>query len=90
MPTVHVPSSLRAFSEGRERFDLDGATLGQVFAALARECPALASRIVEDGAIREDMAVAIDGTILEGGELVRPVAPGTEIYLVPPIGGGAR
>jgi sulfur-carrier protein len=88
MPTLHVPASLRAFSEGRVRFDLEGATLGQVFAALARECPALASRIIEDGAIREDMAVAIDGTILEGGELVLEVTPATEIYLVPPIGGG--
>lgn len=88
MPTLHVPSSLRAYSDGRARFDLEGSTLGQVFAALARECPALATRIIEDGAIREDMAVAIDGTILEGGELVLEVTPATEIYLVPPIGGG--
>jgi hypothetical protein len=89
MAIVHVPASLRAFSDGRARFDLEGATLRQVFAALARECPELASRIIEDGAIREDMAVAIDGTILEGGELVLEVSPTTEIYLVPPIGGGA-
>lgn len=88
MATVHVPSSLRALSDGRARFDLEGATLGQVFAALARECPELHARIVEDGAIREDMAVAIDGSILEGGELVLSVGPNTEIYLVPPIGGG--
>jgi molybdopterin converting factor small subunit len=90
MPVVHVPASLRAFSDGRERFDLEGATLGQVFAALARECPTLAERVVEDGMIREDIAVAIDGSILEGGEMVQQISPTAEIYLVPPIGGGSR
>ncbi len=89
MPVVHVPSSLRALSAGRASFDLPGATLGQVFAALALECPELAARLVEDGAIRQDMAIAIDGSILEGGELLQALAPGAEIYLVPPIGGGA-
>ena len=89
MPTVHVPNSLRALSGGRERFDLEGATLSQVFAALARACPELAARLVEDGVLREDIAIAIDGTILEGGELLQELRPDAEIYLVPPIGGGA-
>jgi hypothetical protein len=89
MPVVHVPSSLRALAGGRESFEVAGATLGQVFAAVGRECPDLVARIIEDGAIREDMAVAIDGSILEGGELVQAVAPDADIYLVPPIGGGA-
>ncbi|MFN8638098.1 MAG: MoaD/ThiS family protein [Dehalococcoidia bacterium] len=88
MPVVHVPSSLRALTGGRASFDVRGATLRQVFAAVALECPALIDRVIEDGAIREDMAIAIDGSILEGGELVLEVAPTAEIYLVPPIGGG--
>ncbi len=89
MPTVHVPSSLRALTDGRARFDVEGGTIGQVFAAVARECPELVARIIDDGAIREDMAIAIDGSILEGGELLQEVAAHAEIYLVPPIGGGA-
>ncbi len=90
MPIVHVPSSLRALTDGRAAFEVDGATLGQVFAAVGRECPALVARLIEDGAIREDMAIAIDGSILEGGELVQTVEPSAEIYLVPPIGGGSN
>jgi molybdopterin converting factor small subunit len=89
MPVVHVPSSLRALTSGRASFEVAGATLGQVFAALGRECPDLVARVIADGAVREDMAIAIDGSILEGGELLQEVAADAEIYLVPPIGGGA-
>ncbi|MCC6236823.1 MAG: MoaD/ThiS family protein [Dehalococcoidia bacterium] len=89
MPTLHVPSSLRALTGGRAAFEVEGGTIGQVFAAVARECPDLVARVIEDGAVREDMAIAIDGSILEGGELVQVVAADAEIYLVPPIGGGS-
>jgi sulfur-carrier protein len=88
MPVVHVPAPLRSLSGGRERFEVDGTTLRQVFDAVARECPDLAARVIEDGDLRSDIAVAIDGSILEGGELVQEVRPDAEIYLVPPIGGG--
>lgn len=90
MPVVHVPASLRALSEGRERFEVPGETLRQVFEALRAECPTLVARIVEDGDLRPDIAVAIDGSILEGTGLVQAVAQDAEIYLVPPLGGGAR
>jgi len=90
MPVLVVPASLRQLTDGRERFEVEGRTLRQVFEAIGCECPALASRVVEDGDIRADIAIAIDGTILEGGELVTEVAPDAEIYLVPPIGGGAE
>lgn len=88
MPVVHVPSSLRTLSNGVDKFEVDGATLGQVFEAVRARCTALVARVIEDGELRPDIAVAIDGSILEGGELVQPVAPTAEIYLVPPIGGG--
>jgi molybdopterin converting factor small subunit len=88
MPVVHVPSSLRALSEGVDAFEVDGDTLGQVFEAVRARCPALVDRVIEDGELRPDIAVAIDGSILEGGELVQQVARDAEIYLVPPIGGG--
>ena len=88
MPVLVVPASLRQLTDGRDRFEVAGRTLRQVFEAVGRECPALASRVIEDGDIRSDIAIAIDGTILEGGELVQEVSQDAEIYLVPPIGGG--
>ena len=89
MAVVHVPASLRSLSDGRDRFEVPGDTLRQVFEAVRRECPGLTARIIEDGDLRPDIAVAIDGSILEGGGLVQPVRPDAEIYLVPPIGGGS-
>ena len=90
MPVVHVPAALRAFSGDRDRFEVEGTTLGKVFAAVASECPELVERIIVDGEIRPEMAVAIDGSILEGSGLIHAVLPDAEIYLVPPIGGGSR
>jgi molybdopterin converting factor small subunit len=89
MPVVHIPAALRQFSGDRVRIEVAGVNLRQVFAALEQECPGISERILADDDLRTDMAVAIDGNILEGGGLVRPVAEDAEIYLVPPIGGGA-
>ena len=88
MPVVHVPAALRELSGGREAFEVEGDTLGQVFTALAAVCPGLVERIIVDGDLRPDIAVAIDGSILEGSGVVQPVSPDAEIHLVPPIGGG--
>ncbi|MCK9485272.1 MAG: MoaD/ThiS family protein [Dehalococcoidia bacterium] len=89
MAILHVPASLRALTDGRERFEVPGAaTLRQVVEAVGRECPELAARIATDGELRPDMAVAIDGSIIEEGGLLTPVEADAEIYLVPPIGGG--
>src|SRR5712692_9925958 len=90
MPVVHVPASLRNLTDGRDRLDVAGETLRQVFDALERECPDLTARILQGGQLRSDIAVAIDGTILEGSGLIQPVGPNAEIYLVPPIGGGSQ
>ena len=88
MPVIHIPAPLRHLSGDRARIAVAGGNLRQVFAALERECPGLTARIIQDGDLRADMAVAIDGSILEGGGLIQTVRPDAEIYLVPPIGGG--
>lgn len=90
MPVVHVPAALRSLTDGRDRFEVEGGTLAEVFRAVGTECPALVARVLEDGDLRPDIAVAIDGSILDGGGLIQPVSADAEIYLVPPIGGGAR
>ena len=89
MPVVHIPASLRYLSGDRARIEVAGATLRQVFAALERECPGFSARIIDQDDLRTDMAVAIDGSILEGGGLSQSVRSDAEIYLVPPIGGGS-
>ena len=89
MPVLIVPASLREASNGKDRFDVPGRTLREVFNAIRKEAPELYARVVEDGEMRLDIAVAIDGSILEETGLYIDVAEDAEIYLVPPIGGGA-
>ena len=89
MAVLHVPASLRSLSCDRDRFEVAGATLRAIFRAVEKQCPELVGRIIEDDALRPDIAVAIDGTILDDGNLIQPLRRDAEIYLVPPIGGGS-
>ena len=90
MPVLHVPASLRSLSGDRDRFEVEGTTLRTVFRAVGEECPELVGRIIEDDALRADIAVAIDGSILDDGNLNQELRPDAEIYLVPPMGGGSE
>ena len=89
MAVVHVPASLRSLSNGRDRITADGATLREVFRAVAMEYPLLTASILDDNGLRPDIAVAIDGSILDDSGLLDPVTAETEIYLVPQLSGGA-
>ena len=89
MPVLLIPASLRSLSDGHDRFEVDGGTLRAVFRIVGEQCPGLVERIVQDDELRPDIAVAIDGTILDDGNLTKTLSADAEIYLVPPIGGGA-
>jgi len=89
MPVLHVPASLRSLTDGRHQFHVEGGTLRAVFRIVGEQCPELVARIIQDDELRPDIAVAIDGTILDDGNLTKTLSDDAEIYLVPPIGGGA-
>lgn len=88
MPVLHVPASLRSLSGEQDQLRVDGGTLRAVFRAVGEQCPELIDRLIVDGELRADIAVAIDGTILDDGNLTMELDDDAEIYLVPPIGGG--
>ncbi len=87
MISVWVPALLRSLCGGTARLEVEGATLGEVLRALDLRCPGLYERVVEDGRVRPELAVAINGEVLSLA-LHEPLAPGTELTLVPAIGGG--
>lgn len=89
MPVLHVPAPLRSLADGHDRLEVDGQTLRTVFAAVGERYPELTARILDEHGLRPEMAVAIDGSILDQSGLNHPVTAETEIYLVPPIGGGS-
>ena len=87
MPVLHVPAPLRSLSDGAEQIEVEGATLRAVFRAVGDRYPELTARILTDDGLRPDIAVAIDGSILDQTGLTESGAPDADIYLVPPIGG---
>ncbi|MEX0782826.1 MAG: Uma2 family endonuclease [Dehalococcoidia bacterium] len=88
MPTAIIPALLRPLCAGASRLEVEGATLGDVLRALDLRCPGLYDRVVENGHLRPELAVAIDG---EAGSfpLHEPLSATSELTILPAISGGA-
>ena len=87
MPTVYIPTMLRAVTGGVKKVEVDGVDLRQVIDQLEALYPGLKSRLLDDGLLRSDLAVAIDGEVARMG-LLEKVGGKSEVHFVPAIGGG--
>jgi molybdopterin converting factor small subunit len=93
--TLHVPASLREFSDGAARLpvvlaNVDSATLGQVFDCLRASHPGIAERALDErGAVRPHVNIFIDdqNSRFIGG-LGAPVPDGSTILILPAVSGG--
>ena len=88
MATVHVPAPLRGLCGGAARLDVAGATLVELLREVDQRCPGFFARVVEDGRLRPEISVAIDGDAAPV-PLHEPIAPGAEVTIIPAIAGGA-
>ena len=86
MATVWIPSLLRPLCGGAHTVVATGATLADIIADLDARYPGLAARLTEGGRLRPELAVWIDGD--EAESLRAPVAPASEVQIVPAIAGG--
>ena len=88
MPMLLVPGVLRAEAGGASRLEITAAgTLGAVLAEVGERWPMLARRIRdEQGAVRRYVNVFVDG---EKAGVETPVAPGSEIQVLPSVAGGS-
>lgn len=87
MAIVFVPAPLRGLCAGADRLDVPATTLGELFDEMDRRCPGFLDRVVGDGRVRPELAIAIDG---EAGlyALQQPLRPAAEVAIIPAIGGG--
>ena len=88
MPTVFIPTMLLPVTGGVKQVKVDAANLRQVIDGLDRLYPGMKSRLTEDGQIRSNLAVAIDGEVARMG-LLEKLGEDSEVHFVPAIGGGA-
>ena len=72
---------------GLAEIDVPGATVREIIDQLEARHPGLRDRLVEDGRLRPNIAVVVDGANGRQG-LRQPVSESSEVHFVPAISGG--
>ncbi len=88
MATVFIPSLMQKLSDGKSRVEVEGSSVRQIVNNLDTQYPGFKERLVEDGRIKGNISVAIDGEITPLGMLEK-VGEASEVHFLPAIGGGA-
>ena len=86
MARVFVPTMLQAATGGVKEVEVEGRNVRQIIEGLDEMFPGIAGRLIEDGDIRSNLAVAVDGEVARMG-LMERVGETAEIHFVPAIGG---
>ena len=87
MPTVHIPAHWRELTDGRATIQVPGRSLGAVVEALGAAYPRMRRVLLEEGALRGEVAIAINSVVTENDPL-EPIEENDEIFLIPAIAGG--
>ena len=90
MATVRIPTQLRTLSGGAAEISVDGATVGEVLAALETAHPGFSARLFDDaGGLRRFVNVFVadeDVRFAEG--LDTKVEAGQTVSIIPAVAGG--
>ena len=78
---------LQSLTAGVKQVDLDARNVRQIIERLEELYPGMKDRLVEDGEIRPNLAIAINGDVAIMGMLEK-VEENSEVHFVPAIGGG--
>ena len=88
MTIVFVPTMLQPLTGGVKEVEVSAGNVRQVVERLEELYPGVKQRLVEEGRLRPNLAVSIDGEIARLG-LLEKVREDSEIHFVPAIGGGS-
>ena len=88
MATVFIPTMLQPLTGGVKQLSVEASTIRELVEDLDGRFPGFKDRLVEDGQIRANVSVAIDGEVSRLGIIDR-LSPGSEVHFVPAISGGA-
>ena len=87
MATIFIPTMLQKMTGGTQKVDMKAGNVRQVIERLEELYPGIKERLVEDGEILPNLAIAIDGDVAIMGMLEK-VGENSEVHFVPAIGGG--
>ncbi len=88
MPTVYIPTLLQSLTGGRGSVQAEGATVRELIDNLEAAWPGLRERLLDEGKLRSNISVAIDGEISPLG-LRERLEPSSEVHFVAAIKGGS-
>jgi sulfur-carrier protein len=88
---VNLPTVLRSHAGGSKTVSAEGATVGEVLAALVKEYPGLSGQVVnDDGTLHKFVNVYLnDDDIRYLSALDTPVGASDDISILPAVAGGA-
>ena len=87
MALVFIPTMLQPLSGGVSQVRVTGRTIRTIINHLEERFPGIKERLLQEGDLRPDVAVAIDGeTALDG--VAELVGEDSEVHFIPPISGG--
>lgn len=87
MPIIFVPSLMQKLCNGEQKLIIEGTNLRQVINNLDLQYTGFKDRLVEDGKIKPNISVAVDGEITPLG-MIQKVGTNSEIHFLPAISGG--
>ena len=87
---VRLPTLLRQYTDGTASVSAEGATIGEVFAAIVGQYPGLGGQLIDDsGALHKFVNVYVnDEDIRYLDSLGTPVAAGDVVSILPAVAGG--
>lgn len=88
MATVFIPSLMQSLTDGKHQVQIGGSTVRQVINNLEIEFPGMKERLLDDGQIKPNISVAVDGEVTTLG-LLEKVGEDSEVHFLPAIGGGS-
>ena len=88
MANVFIPSLMQSLTNGEKQVRVEGSTVRQIINNLDGMYPGFKDRLVEDGRVKPNISVAVDGEVTPLGMIER-VNEDSEVHFLPAIGGGA-
>ena len=89
MPVVWIPALMRDLTAGLTQVDVPGTTVREVIAGLESRYPGVQERLFENGRLRPNITVIVDGTTAQK-RLREPVGEHSEVHFLPAISGGCE
>lgn len=89
MPSIRVPSALRAFTGGASDVEVAATTVRDALAELDRRHPGVAAKVLDNGAVKPFIRIFVGSNDIGGlSGLETKLSERDEVAIVPAIAGG--